>query len=388
MHRQEEEETLGYGAECSTKEECLEDLKNYYSSPGHPILFAGIENIYQYYRKLIPKNEIENFLSSLNTYTEHKEFHKGQRNPSYSHFKRYQFQCDLVDIQHLADQNDGVRYIFTCIDTFTRFAFARLLRSKDSRSVLLAFKSILSEAGTHPIYLVMDRGTEFYNKEFELFCKRAGIKFYSPDASIHGAFIERFNRTLQDIIYKYMTENQTKRFISTIRNGENIELMPLFLQTYNSRKHRMTGFSPILAENNSSVHYLIRLRQKEYQDKIKPKKVKYRIGAVVRVSKLKGKFDRGYQERAKGELFRIHDIKTNMGIPMYILSNYRGTEIIKGAFYAFEITPFTGEVYRVEKVLKRRRWRGKNQLFVKWADFGDEYNQWIDEEDVAQQYNN
>jgi hypothetical protein len=234
----------------------------------------------------------------------------------------------------------------------------------------------------------MDRGTEFYNKDFEHFCKRAGIKFYSPDASIHGAFIERFNRTLQDIIYKYMTENQTKRFISTIRDGKTIELMPLFLQTYNSRKHRMTGFSPIEAENNSNIHYLIRLRQKGYHDKIKPKKIKYRIGTVVRVSKLKGKFDRGYHERAKGELFRIHDIKTNMGIPMYILSNYRGTEIIKGAFYAFEITPFTGEVYRVEKVLKRRRWRGKNQLFVKWADFGDDYNQWINEEDVAQQYNN
>jgi len=109
---------------------------------------------------------------------------------------------------------------------------------------------------------------------------------------------------------------------------------------------------------------------------------------VVRVSKLKGKFDRGYNERAKGELFRIHDIKTNMGIPMYILSNYRGTEIIKGGFYAFEITPFTGEVYRIEKVLKRRRWRGKNQIFVKWADFGDEYNQWINEEDIAQRYNN
>jgi len=31
---------------------------------------------------------------------------------------------------------------------------------------------------------------------------------------------------------------------------------------------------------------------------------------------------------------------------------------------------------------------GKNQIFVKWVDFGDEYNQWIDEEDISQRYNN
>jgi hypothetical protein len=385
MQRHHETE---YGADCSNKEECLQNLESKYTTPGHPMLFAGIDNIYQYYRKIIPKSEIEKFLSQLTTYTEHKEFHRSQRNPSFSHFKRYQFQCDLVDIDNLSKYNDGIKYIFTCIDTFTRYAFARLLPSKDANTVLVAFKSILSEAGSNPIYLVMDRGTEFYNKNFELFCKEVGIKFYSPDASIHGAFIERFNRTLQDIIYKYMSEYQTNRFIDAVIDDRVIELLPLFLKTYNNRKHRMTGFTPQEAENNPDIHYIIRLRQKEYYDKIKPKKPKYSVGTVVRISKIKGKFSRGYKERAQGELFKIHAIKSNMNIPMYILSNFRGNEIIKGAFYGFEITPFTGNVYRIEKILKKRKWRGKNQIFVKWADFGDEYNQWIDEETISQKYNN
>jgi len=117
----------------------------------------------------------------------------------------------------------------------------------------------------------------------------------------------------------------------------------------------MTGYTPNEAENNPDIHYNIRLKQREYQSKIKSKKVKYTVGTVVRISKIKGKFSRGYNERTQGELFKIHAIKNNMNIPMYILSNYRGNEIIKGAFYGFEITPFTGNVYRIEKYSKEEK---------------------------------
>lgn len=378
---------FNYGSNCRNKDECIFDLKQSYVEPGHPIAYSGIENIYYYYKKLIPKNEIEAILNSFDTYSRHKEFHIGQRNPSYSHFKRYQFQCDLVDIQALAKYNDGVRYLFTCIDTFTRYAFVRLLRSKEANTVLDAFNSILEEAVEPPINLVMDRGTEFYNKNFELFCDSIGIKYFSPDSSIHGAFIERFNRTLQDIIYKFMSEYETYRFIDITINGNFIKLMPLFLKTYNNRRHRMTGFTPYQAETDIKTHYYIRVNQAKYHRSIKKRKVKYQIGDTVRISKSKGKFTRGYKDRAQEEFFRIHDIKTNMNIPMYILSNFKGDEIIKGAFYAFELTPIiTNEIYKVEKVIKRRIQNGQKQIYVKWVGFDDSHNSWINESQIVQTF--
>lgn len=320
------------------KEQAVIHLKNNYTNIGHPIAYAGITQIFNYYNKIIPIHEIKNILSGFDTYTLHHEFHERKRNPSYSHFKRYQFQIDLVDIQNLADANDGVRFLLTCIDTFTRYAFVRMLKSKHAKVVINAFNSILIEAGTPPYSLVMDRGTEFQNQEFKKYCADRKIHYFPPDTSIHGAYVERFNRTLQSLIYKYMTENQTNRFIDK-KNADNsvTKLMPLFMSTYNNRIHRMIGVSPHTAETDDSTHIEIVKKLDKYYSTIKKQPVTFRIGDIVRISKIKGKFNRGYHETAVREKFKIHEVKTNHRIPLYILSNLNGDEIIKGAFYASEL---------------------------------------------------
>jgi hypothetical protein len=372
---------------CNNKEDCINDLKLSYNKPGHPIAFSGLQNIYKHYKGILNINDIKNVLSEIENYTLHKEFHKGQRNPSYSHFKRYRFEMDLVDVQRLSEHNDGVKYLLTCIDTFTRYAFVRLLNNKTGPVVLRAFQSILEEAKSPPLILVVDRGTEFYNVDFRTYCENNKIRFYSPDSSIHGAFIERFNRTLQGIVYKYMTENETNRYIDrTDKDGNVIKLMPLFVQTYNNRIHRMTGVSPYQAENDPNAEIEIQKKQSQYHSKIKEKQPKYKIGDMVRISKIPGKFSRGYQERASQEIFKIHSINLNMKIPMYVLSNYRGDEIIKGTFYEFELVLVTGDVFRIERVLRRRKVRGREQIFVKWKGFDDSYNSWVTLENVVQTF--
>jgi len=369
-------------ATCDSRESCLANLKECYNTPGHPIAFAGVNVIYQYYKPYLSIPDIENVLSSIENYTLHREYHSNQRNPSYSHFKRYQFQCDLVDIRSLSKYNDGVNYLLTCIDTFTRYAFVRLLTTKHGKPVTDAFKDIIREAIEPPKMVVLDRGTEFYNQHFEQFCRDNGIALYSPDSSIHGAYIERFNRSLQQIIYKYMTEHETNRFID-YKNEEGliVPLMPRFLATYNNRKHRMIGTTPYIAENVPDSHLDIRTRMTKYYEKIKNKKPKFVVGDYVRIAKIGGKFARGYNERSSQEIFKIHNITTNLKIPMYVLSNYRGDEIIKGKFYQHELTKVDTDIFRIEKILRRRNYKGKQQLYVKWKGFDDSYNSWINEND-------
>jgi hypothetical protein len=364
-------------------------LRRSYLLPGHPLALSNLNKIYDYYEGELSKDTIKEILSSIESYSIHKEFHEGQRNPSYSHFKRYQFQCDLVDIRDLAKYNDGVNYLFTCIDTFTRYAFVRLLQSKHGECAVRAFESILEEANTPPVTLVMDRGSEFYNADFENFCASRNIRYYPPDSSSHGAYIERFNRTLQGIIYRYMTENETLRFIDKSNEDGSIEhLMPKFLTTYNNSNHRMIGTTPAIAENDDSTHLEIRKKMSEYHDKIKKKNDIYKVGELVRIARLRGKFDRGYKDRASTEIFKIDKVVKNKKIPMYVLSNYRGDEIIKGSFYAFELVKVTRpeEIYRVERVLAERMNRGSKELLVKWRGFDDSYNSWIKESDIVQRF--
>jgi transposase InsO family protein len=364
-----------------------EDLKTNYNNPGHPIAFSGISNIYDYYKGNLSQDQIKDILASIENYTLHREYKKGQRNPSYSHFKRNQFQMDLVDIQELAQFNDGIRYLLTVIDTFTRFAWARLLKDKRGETVLEAFKSILQNAKDKPRIIVCDRGTEFHNQKFKKFCADNEIFLYTPDSSIHAAFIERFNRTLQSLIYKYMTENETHRFIDKIsKDGVLTNIFAQLMHTYNNRKHRMIGTTPCIAENDPEVHLSMRMKLAKYYDSIKPKKRTFSIGDTVRIAKQKGKFSRGYKEQSNQEIFRIYEIREKSKIPMYLLETYDSSEKIKGAFYDFELTKMNNTDFRVEKVIKSRKRGNITENLVKWKGFNDTYNSWIQSEDVTKQF--
>ena len=203
------------------------------------------------------------------------------------------------------------------------------------------------------------------------------IKTFNPDTSIHAAFIERFNRTLQRLIYTFNTENETYRYI---------DALPQLVQTYNNRKHRMIGTTPAIAENDETTHLEIRKLAAKYHETIKSKPIVFRIRDTVRIAKIKDKFSRGYNEQQMLEIYKIKEIKTNNKIPMYVLETYNGDETIVGSFYSFELVKITGDIFRVEKVIKKRRRNNKLEYFVKWKGFNDNYNSWIDSTDVAQQF--
>jgi hypothetical protein len=180
---------------------------------------------------------------------------------------------------------------------------------------------------------------------------------------------------LQALIYKYLTENETERYV---------DVLPRLLETYNNRRHRMIGTTPYIAENDPSVHLQIRNLAAKYQEKIKKRGVTFKLGDTVRIVKLKNKFSRGYNEQQQREIFRIKEVKTKNKIPMYVLETYNGEETIVGSFYDFELVKVSGEVFRIEKVLRKRRRQGIEEYFVKWKGFNDTYNSWIKATDVEQ----
>ena len=62
-------------------------------------------------------------------------------------------------MQSLSLHNGGVKYLLTCIDTFSKYAWVRPLKNKYELCVKEAFESMLREEG--PLYLQIDKGTEF-----------------------------------------------------------------------------------------------------------------------------------------------------------------------------------------------------------------------------------
>ena len=71
------------------------------------------------------KKIIKEYLESERTYTLHKQLHKKfVRNRTIVAGIDSQWQADLADIQTLAEENDGIKYILTVIDVFIKYAWA------------------------------------------------------------------------------------------------------------------------------------------------------------------------------------------------------------------------------------------------------------------------
>ena len=133
-------------------------MTDQYYNPGQPGSFAGLPIAERYLIR-----NVKDFLIRQDAYTLHI--------PIRRRFRRRQiftkgiddlWQVDLVDMQSFSLHNDGVKYLLTCIDPFSKYAWVSPLKNKSGLCVKEAFESILREKVP---YLKTDKGTEF-NQNF------------------------------------------------------------------------------------------------------------------------------------------------------------------------------------------------------------------------------
>ena len=124
------------------------------------------------------------------------------------------------------------------------------------------------------------------------------------------------------------------------------------LKTYNERKHRSIGMSPNQGEDPSN-HEHIRAMHESYYESIKPtKRIRFKLGDVVKIVKLEAKFGRGYDKKAPEELFKISNIIRKFPRVLYEIVSLDNQEII-GRFYQEQLVKAAEpESYIVEKILK------------------------------------
>ena len=82
------------------------------------------------------------------------------------------------------------------------------------------------------------------------------------------------------------------------------------------------------------------------------KDLKYKVGDIVRISKIKNIFAKGYTLNWSEEVFMIENLKTT--VPWtYVINDPNGEEII-GTFYEKELQNTNQKIFGVEKVIKRK----------------------------------
>ncbi|CAI6352828.1 unnamed protein product [Macrosiphum euphorbiae] len=255
--------------------------------------------------------------------------------------------------------NGGYKYILVVIDCFTKFSWAKPLKSKTGKEVTSAMSKILLDRS--PKLLQLDNGKEFYNTTFDALMTKYGIHKYSTFSILKASIAERFNRTLKGKMYKEFTARGSHEWVS---------ILPKLLDEYNNSYHRTIGMTPLQADSNPAS---VVIKHRE----INTVKNKFKVGDNVRISTQKGVFTKGYLPNWSTEIFEI--IKINKTLPVtYQLQDYMGKPIA-GCFYSEEIykTNFPNE-YLIEKIIRKKQ----NQMYVKWLGFDNTHNSWINRSDV------
>ena len=112
-----------------------------------------------------------------------------------------------------------------------------------------------------------------------------------------------------------------------------------------------------------------------FRDLEAKKSIKFKIGDTVRISRIKGIFENGFLPNWTEQIYNIH--KINKSTPVtYILENLKD-EIIEGGFYKEELQKTSQEVFRIEKVLRKKKINGIEHGFVKWIGYSDKFNEWL-----------
>lgn len=269
-------------------------------------------------------------------------------------------QLDLMDMQQIAKDNDSYRYVLVGINCFSKKGFAIPIKNKKAVTVAEATEKLLRDSKTKFKHAQTDMGTEFQGA-FQNLMKQKGIKYYNTfNSETKASIAERFIRTLKQMIYKSMALRGTWRYVDHLDD---------LVKLYNNKYHRTIGMKPNQVNGKNSKHLLSTV----YNYHRKVMKPKFSIGDFVRVSKPQYIFSKGYHPSWSSELFRIVDINPKDPV-VYRLSNYDGTELIRGTFYEPELQKtLNKDLWLVEKILKKRG----NQALVRWSGFGEEHDSWV-----------
>ena len=114
-----------------------------------------------------------------------------------------------------------------------------------------------------------------------------------------------------------------------------------------------------------------------FEKEVNNKDPKFKVGDYIRISKYKNAFAKAYMPNWSEEVFIISKIKYT--VPWtHVINDLNGKEIT-GSFYEKELQKPNHQKFRIEKILKRKG----NKLYLKWKDYDNSFNSWIDKKDMV-----
>lgn len=274
-----------------------------------------------------------------------------------------QIGVDLIDFSMIEYNN--YKYIFTCIDLFTKKAYAYPLKTKDEAYIGLL--DLLNDVNDRIASIRSDNGTEFKGKFTEILNEQGINQVFSlPSKPQSNGNIERFNCTLKKLIRMYLKVNNTYNWV---------DILPELINNYNNSLNSTTNKIPneITTKDYEEVKNNIsdKVLKERNQDVIK-----FNVGDKVRI-KLKEPNDFG--EIWSKDVYIIDKVnkpKSRLSSVCYILVNDNQHYYNNDLLLIKEINNKLKEeeLFEVSKLIRPCVEKGIQYYEVKWKNYSSKFN--------------
>lgn len=290
--------------------------------------FSGENRLYNVAKdEGFTRKQVKEFLETKPSYTKHKKLVRNfKRNRVEARGINSVWFFDLADFSNLARFNDSYKWLFCLVDGFSKKGYVYPQKNKQGDTTLQSFMKVVDEnLGEVCEFAYSDKGKEWVG--ITKYLKHRDITHaLAEDPVVKASNAEAFIKTMKRLIFKYMTENKTFRFVDAV---------PKLVKIYNSRKHRSIGLSPnaVTVENSSAVRATL-----YPQRNLKlPLEFKYNVGDQVRVAVQYSAFSKAAYGTFSEEIYSIKSQLTRFP-PCYKLEDPETEEPIRGVFYENELS--------------------------------------------------
>ena len=343
-----------------------------------PHSYGGKYRSYAYYNDESKKNIDQAFVKN-NIYSQFRAYKKpGEYNPVYVYRKRQLFQADTVKFTDpLMQRATGKANLLVIIDAFTKMIWMKPLKKATGKAVAEYLNELFATIEP-PETFQTDAGTEFLNALVRNMLERHNVEHIVARGQVKACIAERFNLSIQRIIYQLCRKLNTNDWASE-------RVLGTAKKIYLHRKHRTIKMTPLEAELPENQQELRKTFYKRYVDaESKRKKPKYKVGDSVCISHLRGAFNRGYHTNFTEEIWKVATVLSNEPQPRYTVEDLQGRPLNcvlnENELVAYE--PEDDEMYVVEKILKERTRNGKKQYLVRWRNYPPAFDSWEPAENV------
>ena len=218
--------------------------------------------------------------------------------------------------------------------------------------IINVFQKVLDESKRKLKKIWVDKYNEFYSRSMKSFLQNNDTEIYSSHNKGKSVIGKIVIRTLKNKIYKYMT---------SISKNVYIDKLDDIVNKSNNTYHSTIKMKPV--DVKSSTYF------DSSKENMNPK---FKIGDIIRISKYKNIFVKGYIQNWSEEVFVIKKVKNTVQWICFI-NDLNGA----GTFHKKRLQKTNQKEFRIEKAVKRK----VGKLYVKCKECNNLFNNSVEKKD-------